>query len=141
MSQSWMGSDFSNNDIAKSDAILRYYDHTLERTEAVDGHKVYTIRSVPKPGAPVVWGMQKLKIRDDLVWLAEEFYDEDLQLVKGLVTREIRSLGGRLFPAVWRMRKAGVQNEYTELSYRTLDFRDMLPERIFTLANLRNPRE
>ncbi|MEJ2639739.1 MAG: outer membrane lipoprotein-sorting protein, partial [Desulfosarcinaceae bacterium] len=29
MSQSWMGSDFSNNDLAKSDCIINDYTHTL----------------------------------------------------------------------------------------------------------------
>jgi outer membrane lipoprotein-sorting protein len=40
MSQAWMGSDFSNNDLAKSDSILNDYTHTLLRTETREGHSV-----------------------------------------------------------------------------------------------------
>ena len=80
MSQSWMGSDFSNNDLAKSDSIIEDYVHTLAGTEIQEGKTVYLIKSMPKPEAPVIWGMQKLRIREDHILLAEEFYDEDLVL-------------------------------------------------------------
>ena len=57
MSQSWMGSDFSNNDLAKSDSLLTDYSHSIIGTETHDGLTVYLIKSMPKPEAPVVWGM------------------------------------------------------------------------------------
>ena len=79
MSQSWMGSDFSNNDLAKSDSLLNDYTHALVQTETRDGHTVYVIKSMPLPAAPVVWGMQMLVIRDDRVMLSEEFFDEDFE--------------------------------------------------------------
>jgi outer membrane lipoprotein-sorting protein len=139
MSQAWMGSDFSNNDLAKSDSIIEDYTHTIASTETHDGVKVYLINSVPGPAAPVVWGMQKLKIREDHILLSEEFYDEDLKLVKAMTGGEIQMLGGKLFPRVWKMQKAGVQDEYTLLEYRELTFRDDLPDRLFTLSALRNP--
>jgi len=140
MSQAWMGSDFSNNDLAKSDSILDDYTHTLVDTETHEDKKVYVIKSMPKPAAPVVWGMQRLKIREDHILLQEEFYDEDLTLVKAMTGSQIQMMGGRLFPTVWRMQKADVEDEYTELTYRELEFRDDLPDNLFTLSNLRNPR-
>jgi hypothetical protein len=60
---------------------------------------------MPKPDAPVIWGMQMLKIRQDLIWLSQEFFDEDLVAVKVMNTLEIQSIGGKLYPRVWRMRK------------------------------------
>jgi len=140
MSQAWMGSDFSNDDLAKSDSILDDYTHTLIGTETHEGKKVYVIKSMPKPTAPVVWGMQQLKVREDHILLQEEFYDEDLELVKAMTGSQIQMMGGRLFPKVWRMQKAGVEDEYTELIYEELEFRDDLPDNLFTLTNLRNPR-
>lgn len=140
MSQAWMGSDFSNNDLAKSDSIIEEYTHTLEATEIREGKKVYVIKSLPKPDAPVVWGMQKLKIREDHVLLAEEFYDEDLQLVKAMTSDRIEMLGGKLFPRVWKMQKADTRDEYTLLDYRELAFQEDLPDRIFTLSSLKTLR-
>jgi outer membrane lipoprotein-sorting protein len=141
MSQSWMGSDFSNNDLAKSDSILEDYTHTLIGTETHEGKRVYVIKSMPRPAAPVVWGMQQLKVREDHILLQEGFYDEDLKLVKAMTGSQIQQMGGRLFPKVWRMQKAGVEDEYTELVYQELEFRDDLPDSLFTLTNLRNPRQ
>lgn len=140
MSQSWMGSDFSNNDLAKSDSILDDYIHTLIGTETHEGKRVYVIKSMPKPTAPVVWGMQRLKVREDHILLQEEFYDEDLELVKAMAGSQIQMMSGRLFPKVWRMQKAGAEDEYTELIYQELEFTDDLPDNLFTLTNLRNPR-
>jgi len=140
MSQAWMGSDFSNNDLAKSDSVIEDYTHTITGTEIHDGKKVYVIKSVPKPEAPVVWGMQKLKIREDHILLSQEFYDEDLKLVKAMTGQQIQMLGGKLFPKVWKMQKSDVKDEYTLLNYKELMFKQDLPDSLFTLSSLKNPR-
>ena len=54
MSQSWYGSDFSNNDLTKADSLLIDYTHTLIETREHDGKELYVIESIPKPHAPVV---------------------------------------------------------------------------------------
>jgi hypothetical protein len=140
MSQSWMGSDFSNNDLAKSDSLLLDYNHSIIGTETHAGKKVYVIKSIPKPNAPVVWGMQQLKIREDQIWLSEEFFDEDLKPVKIMTAMEIQMLGGKLFPKVWRMRNVDEENRYTQLSYESLEFKSSLPDRLFTLSSLKQLR-
>jgi outer membrane lipoprotein-sorting protein len=140
MSQAWMGSDFSNNDLSKTDSLIDEYIHTVTGTRTYDGKKVYLIKSIPKPDAPVVWGMQKLIIREDHIFLAQEFYDEDFKLVKIMTTLKIQMLGGKLFPRVWRMQKADVTDEYTELSYKELSFKKNLKDSLFTISNLKNPR-
>jgi outer membrane lipoprotein-sorting protein len=140
MSQSWMGSDFSNNDLAKSDSILEDYVHTLEGSETGDGKKVYVIKSIPRPDAPVVWGMQKLKVREDYILVGQEFYDEDFELVKAMTGYRIEMLGGKLFPRLWKMQKAEATDEYTLLDYKELEFKQDLPENLFTLSSLKNPR-
>lgn len=140
MAQSWMGSDFSNDDLAKTDSILHDYTHTITGTEIHEGKKVYIIQSMPKPGAPVVWGMQKLKIREDNIFLSEEFYDEDLKPVKVMTGYDIRMLGGKLFPKKWKMETVDETDTYTELDYKELSFTKDLPDSIFTLSNLKKPR-
>jgi outer membrane lipoprotein-sorting protein len=65
MNQSWMGSDFSNNDVARADNLLKYYTHTLKGTETHEEQTVFVIESVPFEDAPVVWGKEILKIRAD----------------------------------------------------------------------------
>ncbi|WP_207682543.1 outer membrane lipoprotein-sorting protein [Desulfonema magnum] len=140
MSQSWMGSDFSNNDLAKSDSLIKDYTHTIEGTETREGKKVWIVRSMPKPDAPVVWGMLKLKIREDYIFLEEQFYDEDLKLVKSMTGQDIQMLGGKLFPKMWKMQKADVKDEYTLLDYKALAFEDDLPDNLFTVSSLKTLR-
>jgi len=140
MSQSWMGSDFSNNDLAKSDSFVNDYIHSIVGTETHDGQKVYVIKSMPKPDAPVIWGMQMLKIREDLIWLSQEFFDEDFKSVKRMSTLEIQMMGGKLYPKVWRMRETDKEDRYTQLTYSSLTFKSDLPDSLFTLTSLRKAR-
>jgi len=140
MSQSWMGSDFSNNDLAKSDSFVNDYTHSIVDTEIHEGKNVYVIKSMPKPDAPVIWGMQVLRIRQDLIWLSQEFFDEDLVAVKVMNTLEIQLIGGKLYPRVWRMREVDTEDRYTELTYQSLAFKSDLPDSLFTQASLRKAR-
>lgn len=139
MSQAWMGSDFSNNDLAKSDSILIDYDHKVIDVQEQDGVPVYTVEAIPKPGAPVVWGMVRLTLRQDLILLGQEFFDEDMEPVKSLVCTDLKMLGDRLFPATWKMSKADAQDEYTLVLYDEVVFDQELPDSLFTRQALKNP--
>ena len=138
--QSWMGSDFSYRDLSRSDDILEYYEHSLLGTEESEGHKIYKIQSVPKEDAPVVWGKETLRIRDDYIILSHTFYDQDLKPIKRLKTLRIELLGQKLYPVLMRMEKLEEQGEWTEIETTKASFGVPLKERIFTLSNLRNPR-
>lgn len=136
MAQSWLGSDFSNNDLAKSDSILHDYVHTIEGTETHEGIRIYRVKSMPKPAAPVVWGMQKLIIREDGILLNQVFYDEELKPVKEMSSLEIQMMGGKLFPQFLKMRKTDAEGEFTLLEYQSIEFKDDLPDNIFTRSSL-----
>lgn len=139
MSQSWMGSDFSNNDLAKADAIVRDYTHKVIGQETRDGQRVSIIESTPKPEAPVIWGKEILKIREDLVFLEEAFYDEAGELVKTLIFEDIGMISGKLYPRLMTMRPADKPDHYTQIRYLDLAFPESLSERTFTRGALRNP--
>jgi outer membrane lipoprotein-sorting protein len=140
MSQSWMGSDFSNKDIAKSTDIIDQYDHELTRTAERHGHVYYTVTSVPHEEAAVVWGKEVLTIRDDYVLMEEQFWDQDGVLVKSLRTLEVAMMGGRPVARVMRMAKLDQPDEWTQLTAERIEFDVELPDSLFTLSNLRNPR-
>jgi len=140
MSQAWQGSDFSNNDVAKSDDIIDQYTHEIIGTESHAGKKVTVIRSLPKPGAPVIWGMQELKIREDNILIEQVFFDEAQKPVKILTLENIEMRDDRLYPVTWRMAKADADDEYTVIDYRSLEFGVPIGDRMFTLASLKNPR-
>jgi outer membrane lipoprotein-sorting protein len=141
MSQSWMGSDFSNKDISKSTDLIDQYDHELVGREERDGHVYYTVSSVPHEEAAVVWGKEVLTVRDDYVLIEQQFWDQDGVLVKSMQTLEVEEMGGRAVARVMRMAKVDTPGEWTQLTANSIEFDLDLPENLFTLSNLRNPRQ
>lgn len=141
MSQSWMGSDFSNKDIARADDIIDQYEHTLLSTTEADGFKVYEIESVPHEDAAVVWGREQLRIREDYVVLEHDFYDQDGELVKALESLEIAEMGGRAVAKRQRMTKAESPDEWTEIRMLAVEYEIDIRDSVFTQSNLRNPRD
>lgn len=140
MAQSWMGSDFSYNDLARSDELLVHFDSRILGEEEDEGHKVYVIEALPHANAPVIWGKETLRIRDDHLMLEETYFDQDLVPVKTLVATEIGPLGGKIYVKTMRMKKLEEPGHWTEIAYRQAEFGLDLPGSVFTLANLRNPR-
>jgi len=141
MGQSWMGSDFSNKDISRADDIVEQYDHTLLSESQVDGHIAYEVQSIPHEDAAVVWGKEVLVVRSDNVLIEHRFYDQDGELVKALRTLEIGDMGGRTVAVRQRMEKVDAPDEWTEIIVDSVDFDVELSDSIFTLSNLRNPRD
>ena len=141
MAQSWMGSDFSNKDISKSTDIIDQYDHSLTGQEEIDGHVHYTVTSVPHEDAAVVWGKEVLVVRDDFVLMEQQFWDQDGVLVKKLETLEVAEMGGRSVARVLQMGKVDTPDEWTRLTAEQIEFDLDLPDSLFTLSNLRNPRQ
>ncbi|MEL6926204.1 MAG: outer membrane lipoprotein-sorting protein, partial [Bacteroidota bacterium] len=98
MMQSWMGSDFTNDDLVKQSSIVTDYEHTLLGEEDVDGKPCYKIQLVPKEEAAVVWGKLLSWIsKDEFNQLKTEFYDEDDYLVNTMLGKDVKNLGGFLF--------------------------------------------
>ena len=141
MTQSWMGSDFSNSDLAKADDLIEYYTHRLLKTETRDGHTQYVIESIPKETAPVVWGKEVVTVRDDYVLLEHAFYDQQGKLLKTLTTQELKPMGGKTVATRQRMQKLDKPDEWTQIDVREARFGVEIPANMFTLGNLRNPRE
>ncbi len=140
MNQSWMGSDFSNNDVARADYLLKHYTHTLKGIETHQGKKVFIIEAVPFEEAPVVWGREQLKIRVDHLVLEHAFYDQDNRLVKKMKTLKIKWMGGKRIAAVQQMQKMENPEEWTKFVIKEAQFKMNFSHRLFTLSNLRNPR-
>jgi outer membrane lipoprotein-sorting protein len=140
MSQSWMGSDFSYNDLAKSEEIITDFTHKLTATGAAGGHVVWTIEAVPKPGAPVVWGKVELKIRDDEVMVEETFFDQDMKPARRMTADKIAPLGGRSYPVEMTMHPLDQPGQWTRIDTQSAQFDLGAPAYLFTLSNLQNPR-
>ncbi len=141
LSQSWMGSDFSYEDLSRSEKVIDDYNHTLLSTKTQGGHKIYVIESIPKPRVPVVWGKQVLTVRDDGVLLAVEYYDQLGARVRAMTTDKVATIGGRPYPAVLTMRSDEKPGQYTRVTTKSAEFDIRIPAYLFTKSNLQNPRD
>jgi len=88
-----------------------------------------------------VWGSEVLRIREDHVVLEHSFFDQDGELVKSLLTMEITDMGGRTIAKRQRMNKVDKPDEWTEIQVIDVDYDVELKDSLFTLSNLRNPRD
>ncbi|MCS0044685.1 outer membrane lipoprotein-sorting protein [Vibrio antiquarius] len=96
LSQSWMGSDFTNDDLINQSSIVVDYQHQLLQSETFDGDKVWVVDALAKPDAPVVWSKVRLWVsQTSLLQRKVEFYDEFDELVNVLTTYDVKTLGGR----------------------------------------------
>ncbi|MCF6272320.1 MAG: outer membrane lipoprotein-sorting protein [Rhodobacteraceae bacterium] len=140
MQQSWMGSDFSYNDLTKTEALVNDYTHRLLETRRAGGRNIYVIEAIPKRGKPIVWGKQIVTVRDDYVLLGQQFYDQTGVLVREMVTGKVRNIGGRPYPAEITMSSVATPDQWTRVVTKSAEFDLALPGYLFTRSNLQNPR-
>lgn len=140
LAQSWMGSDFSYNDLSKSIDLLTLYTHRIAGSETKDGHTIWTIECMPKPGAPVVWGKVSIRLRDDYVMVEEIYYDQDMKPARTMTADKIGLLGDRSYPLVMTMHPSDTPGSWTRIETSSATFNLPLPDYLFTLSNLQNPR-
>lgn len=141
MSQSWMGSDFSYEDLSRSERVIDDYVHTLIETRKENGKKIYVIQSVPKRGVPVVWGKQVLSVREDGVLYSVEYFDQVGERVRIMQTEKIDTLDGRPYPVEMTMRVDDKPGEFTRVTTISSEFNIDIPGYLFTKSNLQNPRD
>lgn len=140
MAQSWMGSDFSYDDLSRSQKVLDDYTHALLGTSSSGGKTVYRIESVPKRGKPIVWGKQIIAVRSDGVLVSVEYYDQQGKRVRIMTADTIGTLGGRPYPLVMTMKTDAKPGQFTRVTTKSAEFDITLPAYLFTQSNLQNPR-
>lgn len=137
MSQSWMGTDFTNDDLVREFSIVEDYDHTLEGEEMVADRLCYRIRMIPKAEAAIVWARVVVWIdKQDLVMMKAEYFDEDELLVNRMRTVEVKNLGGRILPAELEMTPMNKKGQKTIIIYRSVAFDQPLGESFFTIHQM-----
>lgn len=137
MTQSWMGTDFTNDDLVKESSIVEDYVHSLEGEERIDGRTCYKIRMTPKPQAAVVWGSILTWVDQvDYIQMKAEFYDEDGSLVNTMLSYDVKMLGGRKLPSRIEMVPADKKGQKTVLLYNRLLFDKPMEDAFFTVQNM-----
>jgi len=141
MLQSWMGSDFTNDDLVKESSVVEDYEHVLKSDSIIQGYPVYKIEMTPKPEAPVVWGKVIAFIdKKDYNQMLVKYYDEAGELINTLVLSDIKIMGGRTLPARLEMIPADNPRQKTVIVYSALEFDVGLKEDFFSMQNMKRVR-
>jgi outer membrane lipoprotein-sorting protein len=142
MMQSWMGSDFTNNDLMKQNSIVTDYTHTFTGSEKLDGYDCSVINLDPLPDAAVVWGKIKMWItKKNLITLKVEYYDTHGKLVKTETASQIKMLGGRLLPSHMEMISNTKKGHKTVIDILHQEFNVKgITQNFFSIQNMKNIR-
>ena len=141
MMQSWMGSDFTNDDLVRESSVVDDYFHKIICQENINGYDCFVIESDPKPDAGVVWGKIISWIsKKDFLFLKSEYYDEDVQLVKTMFASKIKKMDDRVIPTHLELVPANKPGQKTILEYIKIDFNININPSFFSQQNMKRVR-
>jgi len=141
MSQGWMGSDYTNDDILKESSIVKDYEHTISLEEKVQGFDCYKIQMLPKEEAPVIWSkVYKWITKDEFIQIKSEYYDEDDDLVKSDFGYDFKKMDGRLIPSRIEIVPADDEGKKTVLYIKEIEFDIELKASFFSQQNMKRIR-
>jgi outer membrane lipoprotein-sorting protein len=141
MLQSWMGSDFTNDDLVRQSSIVEDYNHKIIGQENINGYDCYKIEMIPKPEAGVVWDKIYLYVSvKGFLQLKAEYYDEEGSLVKTMLGSDIKVMDGRKIPAHWEMIPHDKPGSKTIMDYIDIRFNVNLKPSFFSLQNMQRVR-
>lgn len=138
MSQGWMGSDFTNDDILKESSIVVDYTHKLLGKEEVNGIMCFKIELVPTDEAAVVWGkIIKWISVDANDQIKNEYYDEDEMLVKSDLASDIKLMGDRIIPTRIEVLPADKAGYKTIVVFKEVKYNVKMDDSFFSQQNMK----
>ncbi|MEZ5069977.1 MAG: outer membrane lipoprotein-sorting protein [Bacteroidales bacterium] len=141
MSQGWMGSDYTNDDILKESSVVEDYTHELLGEETIEGRVCKKIRMTAKEDADVIWGSQIRWVdTQDFMFLKSELYDEDGYLIRTELGKNVKTMDGRLIPTRIELIPAEAEGHMTVLEIREVTFNETIPDSFFSQQNMKRVR-
>lgn len=141
MSQGWMGSDYTNDDVLKESSIVEDYDHRIAGEEEIEGHICYKIEMIPHEESTIVWGKLITWIsKEEFLFMKSEYYDEDEFLVRTELGKEIKTMDGRLIPTILEIIPADNPDQKTVVNIQTIEFNVDIEESFFSQQKMKTIR-
>ncbi|MFY8165325.1 MAG: outer membrane lipoprotein-sorting protein [Sediminibacterium sp.] len=139
MTNSWMGTDFTNDDLIKEASVVEDYFHKIVGDTIIDNRNCYIIEFLPKPNTAVVWGKLVVAIdKKDFLELYTEFYDEEGALINVMQVDSIKIMDGRLIPTHMEMIPQNKKNHKTELFYKSVLFNRQIDDDFFNTEQMKH---
>lgn len=133
MMGSWMGSDFTNDDLVREVSLVKEYRVSLSSTESV-----HTLTLIPRPNTVTVWGKIIATVDSKtLLPIKQTYFDEDGTAMREMAFSENKKFDGKLLPSVMTLTPLNKTNQYTQMTYDSLTFNSEIKPDVFTLRNLK----
>jgi outer membrane lipoprotein-sorting protein len=140
LGDSWMGSDFTNDDLVKGSSLSKDFDAKVNGVVDVDGKKAWSITLVPTKSATVVWGKIEMQVdRASCLPVDEKFYDENNKLARTMTFSDFKKIGWRDFPGKMTV-KPGDGGRETTVQYDDVTFDGDIPDDTFSVHRLEQGR-
>jgi outer membrane lipoprotein-sorting protein len=141
MGDSWMGSDFTNDDLVKGSSIASDFTAKVEKTVEHEGQRAWFVTLAPRPEAKVVWGKVEMLIdRKSCMPFEQRFYDEEGALARKLAYSDLRKLGWRTFPMKLTVTPAE-KGRQTSITYQSVELDVDVPDETFSLRRLQQGKD
>lgn len=136
MMASWMGSDFTNDDLMRETSWEK--DYTVAFHQKPKKGQVGLVYR-PKSGAPVTYSKVEvfLDAKSELP-LRQLFYDEKNRLVRQMTFSEVKKIGGRTIPTRMELKPLSPEKKgnLTVVIYQDMVFNLPLRDNLFSLSGL-----
>ena len=130
-SGSFMGTDFSYDDISSMSRDAELDTHTVLREEEFAGELCYVIQSVPKDSSYQYSKMVQWIGKDTLIVMKIELYDKRNTLVKTVEMSGLKDIQGRLTVTVTKI-STHAAGTSTTINMDIVRYDDPIPEAVFT---------
>jgi outer membrane lipoprotein-sorting protein len=131
---SWMGTDFTNDDLVKESSLRKDFNSRIDRRS--DAPPGWWIALSVKPGIVGRWARIEILISDEDLPVEERHFDRKGRLARTVMFDDIKTLGGRRLPTHLTLTPTDVAGQRTELRYLDVQFNAPIPADTFSLARL-----
>ncbi len=136
---SWMGTDFTNDDLVKESSLRKDFAARIDRRS--DTPAGWWLALEVKPGVVGRWARIDVLVSDDRLPIEERHYDRRGRLARTMSFDEVKVLGGRRLPTHITLLPADLAGQRTEMRYLDLEFDVPLSDDTFSLSRLERPRQ
>ncbi len=135
---SWMGSDFTNDDVLKASSMAEDYNHKFaSKDETVNGEELKVIENTAKTNSKVMWPkIVALNSKKDCLPRQYRYYDKEGTLKRTLTFSEIKTFDGHKIPTHWEMVPSDDKTKMTVIDYKSVSFKTQFKPSHFSQKNL-----
>jgi len=141
MSQGWMGSDYTNDDVLNETSLVNDYGQAFIGDETIEDRECHIIEMIPAEESNIVLGKVITWVsKKDFIFMKREYYDEDAYLVRTEKLGTIKKMDDRLIPTIYEIIPADEPDQKTIVKILSMDFDVDIKDSFFSQQNMKRLR-